>query len=87
MEIGEKTSKVRKLTLGAALCCAVVVPALLPSTAEAWWSRGVWVEPGPVVVAPPVVYARPPVVVARPYAHWVPGHYNRRGFWVPAHWA
>jgi hypothetical protein len=19
-------------------------------------------------------------------AHWVPGHYNARGFWVPGHW-
>lgn len=30
------------------------------------------------------VVERPPP--PRPAAHWVPGHYDGRGFWVPGHW-
>ncbi len=86
-------SSLKKLAAGAVLSCAVAGPALVPSAAHAWWAPG-WVRPPAVVVAgPPVVYAPPPPVayvqppvVVRPYRHWVRGHYNRRGFWIPAHW-
>ncbi len=30
------------------------------------------------------VIERPPP--PRPAAHWIPGHYNWHGFWVPGHW-
>lgn len=30
------------------------------------------------------VVERPPP--PGPAAHWIPGHYNGRGFWVPGHW-
>lgn len=42
------------------------------------------VAPVAAVVAAPVVYAPPRPVHYRPV--WIPGHYNRWGAWVPAHW-
>lgn len=87
------TLTVNRFVAGAALCCAIAVPALLPGAAHAqWvpgWRRGVVVAAPPVLVAPPPVayVAPPPVIVARPYAHWVRPHFNWRGIWVPGHWA
>ena len=74
----------------AALCCAIMVPALLPSAAQAdWvpgWRRPVVVAPPVLVAPPPVAYVPPPVVVARPYRAWVPAHRTWRGYWIPGHW-
>jgi hypothetical protein len=67
--------------------------ALLPHSAHAWWVRGGWGwGGGGVVIGVPPIVVRPPVVVAPPVAyaqagpHWMPGHYNWRGYWVPGHW-
>lgn len=92
--------KVLLLAIGCALAISLFTPN--PAQAwwvrGGWgWRPGFAVGvvvPPPVVVGPPVVYAPPPVayvpapVVADPYRrHWVPAHYNWRGFWVPGHWA
>jgi len=67
-----------------------LVAAAQPALAWVRVGIGFWV-PVPVVVAPvaavvaaPVVYAPPRPVHYRPV--WIPGHYNRWGAWVPAHW-
>ena len=87
-----KSLTLKRGLAGAALCAAAAFPALTPSPAHAWWRAG-W--GGPVVVAappvvyappPPVVYAPPPRYVPPPYRHWVRGHYNRFGRWIPPHW-
>jgi len=83
-------ANLRRWAARAALCYAVVGPALVSNTTHAWERRpGVVVLPPAVYAPPPAVayVAPPPVVVTRPYAHWVPGHYTRRGYWVPPHWA
>ena len=49
-----------------------------------WVPFPVVVAAVPAVVAAPVVYAPPRPVHYRPV--WIPGHYNRWGAWVPAHW-
>ena len=90
-----KSLPLKRWALGAAVGAAVALPALTPTAAHAWWRGGWGWTPGVVVVAPPVVYAppppvayvAPPPVIARPYARWVPGHYDWRGYWIPAHWA
>lgn len=93
--------KLRKCLAGAALSAALMAPVLIPGTAQAWWARGGWgwglgvrvAVPAPVLVvpAPVVAYAAPPAVVVvppppPPYVHWVPGHYDWRGYWIPGHW-
>jgi hypothetical protein len=90
-------SKLRPAVLAGAVLAAAVA-ALVPAPARAWWVHGGWGWHGgvfigvpPVVVGPPpVAYVPPPPPppVYRPYGwHWVPGHYNWRGYWVPGHWA
>jgi hypothetical protein len=64
--------------LGAAAICGSMI---VPHPALAWW--------GPAYAGPPRVYYAPPPAyyyAAPPRAHFVPGHYNWRGFWVPGHW-
>jgi len=90
MSIGDSLSLKRWLA-GGAVCAALAIPALAPSSAEAYWVRRCCWRPGVVVVRPPVVYAPPPVAYVGPprpwpYARWVPGHYNRWGRWIPPHW-
>lgn len=76
-------SLLRKLAAGTALACTVGGTVLAPHGAQAqYYAPGYYPPP------PRVVYAPPPVVV-RPhpyYRHWVPAHYNRRGYFVPGHW-
>ena len=86
-----RSAAARRWLAGAAICGAVAVPALLPAPAQAWWARAGWGWGGVAVAVPPV-YAAPAVVVPPPVAYvpppvarWVPGHYNRRGWWVPGH--
>jgi hypothetical protein len=81
----------RRLALSVGIA-ALGLPLIVPAPAYAWWVRPVYVAP-PVVYAPPPVYYAPPAAyyVPRPVyvppTHWVPGHYNWRGFWIPGHWA
>jgi hypothetical protein len=70
----------------AALLCASII---VPHAAYAWWAAGV--GPGPVFYGAPRVYYAPPppayYYAPAPYAaHWVRGHYNWNGFWIPGHW-
>jgi hypothetical protein len=77
--------KVARAATAAAVCGVVAAGALMPSAAHAWWVGPYW-RPGVVVVGPPVVYGPPPP----PYyyhRHWVAGHYDGRGYWIPPHWA
>lgn len=77
------------------LAAAAAIAAMLPSGANAYWVRGYWrpgfvvgVAPPPVVYAPPVAYAPPPFVYAPPpVRHWIPAHYDWRGYFHPGHWA
>ena len=86
--------RLKKSLAVAALAGVMLLPVVTP--ALAWRSRvfvGIGI-PAPVFVAPRVVIPAPvmvpPVVVVRPAyilpPHWVRGHYNWRGFWVPGHW-
>jgi hypothetical protein len=88
----EQYRRARYVVLGLGLLLAAL-PLMAPRPALAWWGGGVWIGgPGYVgphyayVPPPPVYYAPPPIVYAPPVAHWVPGHYNWRGFWIPGHW-
>lgn len=66
----------------AVLAASVAVGALLaPSPAKAWWAPVY----GPRVVVVPG-YGPPPVVVVPARRFWVPAHWNRFGYFVPAHW-
>ncbi|GEM_PF-2682662 len=73
----------RRLALGGALAGAFALPALVPSTAQAWWGPRFGVS---VVVPAPVVVAPPPVYPYAPVYHFVPAHYLPNGAFVPAHW-
>jgi hypothetical protein len=81
----------RLTSIAAVLGLAMAGVMAMPHDANAWWRRGVWIEPV-IVVPPPVYYARPPVVVVAPPAYyvaprriWVPPH--REGpYWVRGHW-
>jgi hypothetical protein len=93
---------IKRAALGLAIATVAALPLLTPGAARAWWSGGwgwhpgccwrggvfVGIAPPPVVIGPPV-YAPPPVYYAPPPVYgprWVPGHYNRWGYWVPGHW-
>jgi hypothetical protein len=41
--------------------------------------------PGAGPPPPPPAYYTPPPSYGPPSSCYVPGHYNRRGFWVPGH--
>lgn len=85
----------KKSLVVAALAGGILVPMITPALA---WRPRVFVGigiPAPVFVAPSIVIPAPvmapPVVVVQPAyvpppPHWVRGHYNWRGFWVPGHW-
>ena len=79
----------RMTVLAAAAACGLA--ALAPGSAEAYWVAPVVVAPPPVVYVRPVqpVYVPPPRVAYAPYyrAHWVRPHYDRRGVFIPGHWA
>jgi len=79
-------SSLIRLTAGAALAAAIVLPLTLPTTANAWWRPGFGVVvglPAPVYVAPPV-YAPPPVAYYAPPAY---GYYTAAvPFWVAPRW-
>jgi hypothetical protein len=82
----------RYLLKGVLMVLVMVGLVAAAQPALAWVRVGIGFQvPFPVVVAPvaavvaaPVVYAPPRPVHYRPA--WIPGHYNRWGAWVPAHW-
>jgi hypothetical protein len=81
----------KKLLAGGAVCAALAIGALFPSSAQAYWGPGwgwhaglAW-RPGFAVGVAPVVVGAP--VYAAPAYRWVPAHYTWRGFYVPGHWA
>ena len=82
----------RYLLKGVLMVLVMVGLVAAAQPALAWVRVGIDVRlPFPVVVAPvaavvaaPVVYAPPRPAYYRPV--WIPGHYNRWGAWVPAHW-
>lgn len=74
----------RYLLKGVLMVLVMVGLVAAAQPALAWVRVGIGFRvPFPVVVAP-VVYAPPRPVHYRPV--WIPGHYNRWGAWVPAHW-
>jgi hypothetical protein len=80
-------SKFRRPLTVLGLCAAAAVPFLAPGSAQADWYRPYGWRPR-VVIGAPVFVPPPPVVVVRgPYAHWVPGHYDFRGYFIRGHWA
>jgi hypothetical protein len=89
----------RRLTAGAALCTAVLLPVMTPKSADAWWGPGwgwhgsIGIALPPVVVGAPV-YASAPYyypyapayAYAPPYWRWVPEHRGADGVSVAGHW-
>ena len=82
----------RYLLKGVLMVLVMVGLVAAAQPALAWVRVGIGLRvPFPVVVTPvaavvaaPVVYAPPRPVQYRPA--WIPGHYNRWGAWIPAHW-
>jgi len=82
----------RYLLKGVLMVLVMVGLVAAAQPALAWVRVGIGFRaPFPVLVAPvaalvaaPVVYAPTRPVHYRPA--WIPGHYNRWGAWVPAHW-
>ena len=82
----------RYLLKGVLMVLVMVGLVAAAQPALAWVRVGIGLRvPFPVVVVPvaavvaaPAVYAPPRPVHYRPV--WTPGHYNRWGAWVPAHW-
>jgi hypothetical protein len=82
----------RYLLKGVLMVLVMVGLVAAAQPALAWVRVGIGLRvPFPVVVVPvaavvaaPVVYAPHRPVHYRPV--WIPGHFNRWGAWVPAHW-
>lgn len=72
----------RLASIAVVLGLATAGVTAMPHSANAWWRRGVWIDPVIVAPGPPVYYARPPVVVVAPPPYYL----APRRVWVPAHW-
>jgi hypothetical protein len=80
----------RLASVAAVLGLAAVGVMAAPHNANAWWRRGIWIEPiyvapPPVYYAPRVYYAPPPVAYYAPRRFWVPPHWEGP-YWVRGHW-